>query len=62
LRVSIDELKRFGTASAASKHGTSMIWIIVATVCIGSFMGQLDASITQLVLPALEREFADARV
>ena len=45
-------------ASAASKHGTSMIWIIVATVCIGSFMGQLDASITQLVLPALEREFA----
>jgi len=43
---------------AASGHGTSMIWIIVATVCIGSFMGQLDASITQLVLPALEREFA----
>src|ERR1700755_579518 len=45
-------------ASAVSKHGTSMIWIIVATVCIGSFMGQLDASITQLVLPALERKFA----
>jgi len=43
---------------AASKHGTSMVWMIVATVCIGSFMGQLDASITQLVLPALEREFA----
>ncbi len=38
-------------------RGTSMIWIIVATVCVGSFMGQLDASITQLVLPALEREF-----
>ncbi|KQV70154.1 DHA2 family efflux MFS transporter permease subunit [Rhizobium sp. Root1220] len=45
-------------ASAASKNGNSMVWIIVATVCIGSFMGQLDASITQLVLPALEREFA----
>src|ERR1700750_594717 len=42
---------------AASKHGTSMVWIIVATVCVGSFMGQLDASITQLVLPALERKF-----
>jgi EmrB/QacA subfamily drug resistance transporter len=42
----------------ASRHGASTIWIIVATVCIGSFMGQLDASITQLVLPALEREFA----
>jgi EmrB/QacA subfamily drug resistance transporter len=34
-----------------------MTWIIVATVCIGSFMGQLDASITQLVLPSLERQF-----
>jgi EmrB/QacA subfamily drug resistance transporter len=34
-----------------------MIWIIAATVCVGSFMGQLDASITQLVLPALERQF-----
>src|SRR5262245_18647651 len=43
---------------AAPKRGTSTVWIIVATVCIGSFMGQLDASITQLVLPALEREFA----
>jgi EmrB/QacA subfamily drug resistance transporter len=42
---------------AASKRSASTIWIIVATVCIGSFMGQLDASITQLVLPALEREF-----
>jgi EmrB/QacA subfamily drug resistance transporter len=48
-----------GTASsAASVRESSMIWIIVATVCIGSFMGQLDASITQLVLPALEREFS----
>jgi EmrB/QacA subfamily drug resistance transporter len=48
-----------GTASSATQvRGTSMIWIIVATVCIGSFMGQLDASITQLVLPALERDFS----
>jgi EmrB/QacA subfamily drug resistance transporter len=45
-------------SSTASARGTSMVWIIVATVCIGSFMGQLDASITQLVLPALEREFS----
>jgi EmrB/QacA subfamily drug resistance transporter len=43
---------------AASARGTSMIWLIVAIVCIGSFMGQLDASITQLVLPALERDFS----
>ena len=32
-------------------------WIIVATVCIGAFMGQLDTSILSLVLPALETEF-----
>src|SRR6201991_4089679 len=41
-----------------STRDASTVWAIVATVCIGSFMGQLDASITQLVLPALEREFA----
>jgi EmrB/QacA subfamily drug resistance transporter len=45
-------------SSTALARGTSTIWIIVATVCIGSFMGQLDASITQLVLPALERDFS----
>jgi EmrB/QacA subfamily drug resistance transporter len=44
--------------STALARGTFMVWIIVATVCIGSFMGQLDASITQLVLPALERDFS----
>ena len=33
-------------------------WIVVATVCIGSFMGQVDSSITQLLLPRLEHEFA----
>jgi EmrB/QacA subfamily drug resistance transporter len=44
--------------STSPTQETSMIWIIVAVVCIGSFMGQLDASITQLVLPALEREFS----
>lgn len=32
-------------------------WIIVATVCIGAFMGQLDTSIVSLVLPALEVRF-----
>jgi len=36
-------------------------WMIVGTVCIGAFMGQLDASIAQLVLPELETEF-QARV
>ena len=29
----------------------------VGTVCIGAFLGQLDASIAQLVQPVLERDF-----
>jgi EmrB/QacA subfamily drug resistance transporter len=32
-------------------------WLVVGTVCIGALMGQLDASIAQLVLPALEHDF-----
>jgi EmrB/QacA subfamily drug resistance transporter len=32
-------------------------WIVVGTVCIGSFMSQVDASITQLLLPRLEHDF-----
>jgi len=33
------------------------VWFVVATVCVGAFMGQLDASIAQLVLPTLETTF-----
>ncbi len=32
-------------------------WLVVGTVCIGAFMGQVDSSITQLLLPRLEFEF-----
>lgn len=32
-------------------------WLVVATVCVGAFMGQLDASIVTLTLPALRRVF-----
>ena len=32
-------------------------WLVVGTVSIGAFMGQLDASIVQLLLPMLESEF-----
>ncbi len=32
-------------------------WLVVGTVCIGAFMGQLDASIAQLVLPTLQATF-----
>lgn len=32
-------------------------WLAIATVCLGAFMGQLDASIATLTYPALEHEF-----
>ena len=32
-------------------------WLVVGTVCIGAFMGQVDASIAQLVLPELRSAF-----
>jgi EmrB/QacA subfamily drug resistance transporter len=36
---------------------TAYPWFVVATVCVGAFMGQLDASIVQLAMPALEDGF-----
>lgn len=35
-------------------------WFVVGTVCIGAVMGQIDASMTPVLLPRLEIEF-DAR-
>jgi len=32
-------------------------WFVVATVCVGAFMGQLDASIVSLAYPTLEGQF-----
>jgi MFS family permease len=32
-------------------------WLVVGTVCIGAFMGQVDASIAQLVVPELRSAF-----
>src|ERR1051326_3879667 len=32
-------------------------WLVVGTVCVGAFLGQLDASIAGLVLPTLEDVF-----
>ncbi|MDO8122541.1 MFS transporter [Isoptericola sp. b490] len=32
-------------------------WLAVGTVCMGAFMGQLDASIVTLTFPALQRQF-----
>ena len=32
-------------------------WLVVSIICIGAFIGQLDASIVQLTLPVLEQKF-----
>ncbi len=32
-------------------------WFVIATVCIGAFMGQLDASIVTMALPTLQHVF-----
>jgi EmrB/QacA subfamily drug resistance transporter len=32
-------------------------WLVVGCTCIGAFIGQVDASIVQLILPALESHF-----
>ena len=36
-------------------------WFVVGTVCVGAFMGQVDSSIAQMLLPRLELKF-DARL
>ncbi len=44
--------------SPAIARLASYRWLVVGTVCIGACMGQVDASMTQMLLPRLEREFA----
>jgi hypothetical protein len=33
-------------------------WLVVGLVCVGAFIGQLDATIVQLALPTLGETFA----
>ena len=43
---------------AASVARLPSYWLfVIGTVCIGAFMGQVDSSIAQLLLPKLELEF-----
>ena len=39
--------------ASAPRH----LWMVVALVCIGAFVGQVDATIVQLALPTLGRVF-----
>src|SRR5262245_49458559 len=43
-------------AQIIARH-PSYWWFVIGTVCIGAFMGQVDSSIAQLLLPRLELEF-----
>lgn len=54
--------RRDGTAFSSSPGGRSesetrpnAYWMAVGAVCIGAFMGQLDASIVIVALPSLQR-------
>lgn len=42
---------------AAIRDRPNAFWLAVATVCIGAFMGQLDASIVTVALPTLQKYF-----
>lgn len=42
---------------AAVRDWPSGWWLAIGTVCLGAFMGQLDASIVTLTYPALRSEF-----
>jgi EmrB/QacA subfamily drug resistance transporter len=42
---------------AAFRRQRHYPWMVVGTVCVGAFMGQLDASIVSLLLPTLEVRF-----
>jgi EmrB/QacA subfamily drug resistance transporter len=52
---------RFELPEPAPARGLARLasypWLVVGTVCIGAFIGQVDASIVQLALPSLETAF-----
>ena len=53
-------LRRLGVEPARPRFVASRPyahWLAVAAVCLGAFMGQLDASIVTLTFPALSRQF-----
>ncbi len=42
---------------ASIRNRENAYWLAVAAVCVGAFMGQLDASIVTVALPTLQRTF-----
>ncbi|HVU76622.1 MAG TPA: DHA2 family efflux MFS transporter permease subunit [Gaiellaceae bacterium] len=51
-RLLVEPARPAAVAKRADAH-----WLVVAAVCVGAFMGQLDASIVTLALPTIERDF-----
>jgi len=43
---------------AAIRASRRAPWLAVSVVCLGAFMGQLDASIVTITFPAMERDFS----
>ena len=60
LRAALCNGREPPAARVVARH-RSYWWFVIGTVCIGAFMGQVDSSIAQLLLPRLELEF-DARL
>ncbi len=58
-RTTKEEIPRHarGAPLAAATRLPYYAWLVVGVICIGVFMAQLDASIVQLALPALRRQF-----
>jgi MFS family permease len=54
-------VRRLGAEPAPLEYFTRKpwhSWLVVGLVCIGAFIGQLDATIVQLALPTLGKTFA----
>ena len=51
-RLLVEPRRPPGVAARPNAH-----WLVVATVCVGAFMGQLDASIVLVAVPNLQRAF-----
>jgi EmrB/QacA subfamily drug resistance transporter len=63
-RLAIAEFKLAGllelpepAAAPFFERRSSYAWFVVATVCMGAFIGQVDASIVQLAMPSFEDVF-----
>jgi MFS family permease len=55
--MTVPALLREPARPAAIREHPLAPWFAVAAVCLGAFMGQLDASVVTVAFPALQRQF-----